>query len=193
MVEGRADLQARLRTGLRKVNAKFAHTIESRFALTVGDEFQGLLGAVDDITRILATLWRHAHPTDLRFGIGIGELETPLRSQALGMDGPCFHRARTAVERAAKEGTPVEVETGEPQAAFEIYAALFGFMRKRWTKKQRLVTDLSLSGMDGKDIAELLSIKPAAVSQHLRAAGAEYLFRASDIWLEALRRLVPEA
>lgn len=186
----RAGLQDRLGAGLRDVNAGFASEVAAEFVLTVGDEFQGLLGSTSQLDKILATLRAHAFPAELRLGLGIGILDTPLRQQALGMDGPCFHRAREAVERAESRGTPIEVEAGMPSAAMDIYAVLTGHQRSRWTRRQREVVDLSMSGMEGQEIAAYLSVSPSAVSQHLTAAGATAFRQATALWLSEAHQLM---
>ncbi len=179
----RSRLQERLQSGLRDVNAAFADQVAADFVLTVGDEFQGLLRNPDELDKLLATLRTHAFPAELRLGLGIGPLETELRPQALGMDGPCFHRARQAIERAEAHRTPIETDPGAPHASFEIYGMMVGYMRRRWTRRQREVTDLVGSGLEGQEVAAHLSITPSAVSQHLRAAGGRYLASATSIWL----------
>ncbi|MFV1858453.1 MAG: SatD family protein [Anaerolineales bacterium] len=178
----RSDLQDRLGGGLRDVNAAFDDTIAAEFVLTVGDEFQGLLSAASALDLILATLRTHAFAAELRFGIGVGPLETALRSQAIGMDGRCFHNARQAIERAAERRTPVEVQAEGPEAPFEIYSLLYEVIRSRWTTRQREVVDLSASGLEGREVAAYLSITPSAVSQHLKAAGAKELRAATVEW-----------
>jgi len=183
----RGELQSRLQQALGQVNERFAGVVASRFVLTLGDEFQGLLLSPDDLQHILGLLWASAHPEELRFGLGLGRLDTPLQPQALGMDGPCFHHARAAVERAERLKTPVEVEAGWPVQAFAIYAMLWGHIRSRLTNKQRRVADLSMSGLEGVEIASRLSISPSAVSQHLRAAGWAALEPATAAWVEAIR------
>ncbi|HJX40039.1 MAG TPA: hypothetical protein VJ345_01155, partial [Anaerolineales bacterium] len=70
---------------------------------------------------------------------------------------------------------------------FAIYALLWGHIRSRWTNKQRRVADLSMSGLEGVEIASRLSISPSAVSQHLRAAGWAALEPATAAWVEAIR------
>jgi hypothetical protein len=188
----RAGLQDRLGAGLRDVNAGFESQVAAAFVLTVGDEFQGLLGSTMQLDKVLATLRAHAFPAELRLGLGMGELDTALRAQALGMDGPCFHRAREAVERAAARKTPIEVEAGDPSSAMEIYAVLSGHQRSRWTRRQREVVDLSMSGMEGQEIAAYLSVSPSAVSQHLTAAGAAAFRRATAVWLRETTRLLED-
>jgi DNA-binding NarL/FixJ family response regulator len=187
-VEDRAGLQDELRSVLNEVNTLFASTIAADFLLTIGDEFQGLLCSPDDVVQLLSKVRAAVHPVELRFGLGVGKLDTALRKQALGMDGSCFHRARTAIERAAKRRTPVEVETDSGDVVFSVYGLLYGGLRHRWTKRQRQVVDLSMSGMAGKDIAAYLSITPSAVSQHLHKAESNAVFAATQYWLGALSK-----
>ncbi len=43
------------------------------------------------------------HPLAIASGIGAGAVSTPLRERSSQMDGPCFHRSRSAID-AAKQG-----------------------------------------------------------------------------------------
>src|SRR3990172_1671185 len=92
-ITDRGAFQKRLARAIASVNKRFAQTIASKLVLTVGDEFQGLLASEDQIVAMLASLRSGIHPVELRFGIGVGEISTPLRPEALGMDGGCFHHA----------------------------------------------------------------------------------------------------
>jgi len=189
-VADRASLQARLAHALSRLNADAPADLAARFVLTVGDEFQGLLGSAERLVPILSALRTAAHPDELRFGLGIGQLATPLQPDAIGMDGPCFHRARAAIERADARGTTVEVESGAPLAAFGVYAILYSALRAGWTERQRQVLDLALAGMSGKDIAAGLGISPSAVSQHLTAANHDAVAAATSLWLERINDML---
>jgi len=181
-VEDREQLQQRLRQSLRGVNDTFSGEIVSEFVLTTGDEFQGLLCRLEGLVRILRTLRVGLHPQEVRFGLGLGVLDTQLQPQAIGMDGPCFHRARDAIERAAARGTPLEMNVGSQQPALEIYSLLYGELRRGWTLKQREVVDLAAQGLEGVEIAHKLQISPSAVSQHLHAAGFPAISEATRVW-----------
>lgn len=185
-ITNRGPFQRRLARAITSINKSFTRTIAARFVLTVGDEFQGLLASADQIVAILASLRSAVHPVELRFGIGVGQISTPLRPEALGMDGPCFHFARAALQRAASRGTPVEVEAGKLQEPFTIYALLYGALRGLWTERQREVIDLAMSGLEGKKIASRLSISPPAVTQHLGAARWKGIEEATRTWQQAL-------
>lgn len=182
----RAALQSRLSGTLERLNDVFRRELASGFVLTVGDEFQGLLASGAGLTRLLSQLRTAAHPEGLRFGLGIGPLSTPLRQPAIGMDGPCFHRARAAIERAAAEATAVEVESAGPAPAFAIFASLEAALRTGWTDRQRQVLDLAMTGQSGRSIARSLGISPSAVSQHLHAADHDRIAAASAAWESAV-------
>lgn len=188
-VENRGILQDQLNQAIDRVNKQFKELLAAGFVLTIGDEFQGLLNQARGVNAILAEFRAAVHPVELRFGIGIGRLDTPLEAVALGMDGPCFHRARKAIERADARGTPIEVEAAVDRPSLHIYSLLYAGLRKRWTTRQRQVLDLAMSGITGKAIGAQLGITPSAVSQHLRAAEAEIVTEATGYWIELLEGL----
>jgi hypothetical protein len=185
----RGEFQQQFRRSISRVNEEFSSLIASDFVLTIGDEFQGLLISADRISELLAVMRSGVHPIEQRVGIGIGVLDTAKEPVAIGMDGPCFHRARDAIELAKSSGTSIEVVSGHADEKFRIYALLYSNLRKRWTARQRQVFDLALTGMAGKAIAKQLGITPSAVSQHLNAAGAEAIFDATRIWVELLTKM----
>lgn len=186
-VADRAGLQQRIEAAIRDVNGRYQDRIAASFVLTVGDEFQGLLTTAGGLARIMATLRVAAFPASLRYGIGVGTLTTPLQPQAIGMDGPCFHRARAAIEQAEQAATRVEVEAPSGGAAFMIYATLSSAVRRQWTDRQRQVHELAMSGETGKSIAARLGVSPSAVSQHLKAANHDAVEAASRVWESSIQ------
>lgn len=186
-VQDRKELQRRLRKAIDLVNERFSAGIASHFVLTIGDEFQGLLHSVKEIDRLMALFRSIVHPVELRMGLGVGRLDTTLEPIALGMDGPCFHRARAAIEQAERRATLIEVVAEAEEACFGIYSLLYAGLRYGWTERQQQVVDLTMGGMSGKSIAAELGITPSAVSQHLRAAEAEMVLEATHIWTLALQ------
>ena len=82
IVQERFDLQKQLETTLQKINELFKDSLASAFTLTLGDEFQALLKVDAPIFQIIDTLRSELKPTQLRFGIGLGEIVT---DQPIGM------------------------------------------------------------------------------------------------------------
>lgn len=65
---------------LEELNTAYRDTIASRFIITFGDEFQGLLSAADHVLDMIQLIQIRMYPVAIRFGIGIGELSTPIQS-----------------------------------------------------------------------------------------------------------------
>jgi len=189
--QDRPALQLKLAQALEAANVRYPQAIAAGFTLTVGDEFQGLLHTSDPLLQLLAGLRSAVHPVELRFGLGAGPLSTPLQPVALGMDGPCFHRARQAIERAEASATPIEVDPGAP--ALTIYSQLYGALRLRWTERQRQVHDLAAGGLAGKQIAQQLGITASAISQHLQASDRNRLEVAEAQWLTTVGQILSKA
>jgi len=185
-IQDRNEFQQRLRSSISRINLEFSAHIASHFMLTIGDEFQGLLKSPETLPQLLAVIRSEIHPIEQRVGIGIGSLDTKLEPVSIGMDGPCFHRARDAIERAKSFETLIEVESGRATESFQIYSLLYSNLRRRWTPRQRQVFDLAIIGMTGNMIAYQLRITPSAISQHLSSIGADAVLDATLIWRNCL-------
>jgi hypothetical protein len=177
----RTQLQSGLRDSLQEVNRRWRRVIAARFAVTLGDQFQGLLtgaGALWEITHWL----RVAVPqVDWVMAAGRGPIHTPLARVAPEVDGPCFHRAREALETARRRrfllafggfGRGLEGLT-------EYYSALYW----GWTPRQRRTASV-LRMVAPAEAAEVLGIGRSAVS-HLARRMAWRLVAAGD---EAFRQ-----
>src|SRR3972149_4846269 len=97
----RTQLQSGLRDSLQEVNRRWRRVIAARFAVTLGDQFQGLLtgaGALWEITHWL----RVAVPqVDWVMAAGRGPIHTPLARGAPEGGGPRLPPARVAPAGAA--------------------------------------------------------------------------------------------
>ena len=90
-VQERFDLQKQLEKTLQKINELFKDYLASSFTLTLGDEFQALLKMNAPVFQIIDTLRSELKPTQLRFGIGLGEIVTDIDPlQSIGADGPAY-------------------------------------------------------------------------------------------------------
>ncbi len=114
LLENRKEVQLRLQEVLERLNENYKEEIVSRFLITLGDEFQGLLCSGKAVLDMINEIRMEMYPVRLRFGIGFGQITTDIRTEmALGADGPGYYRAREAVEllkEREKKNRPVLAE-----------------------------------------------------------------------------------
>lgn len=170
--EERADVQRRLESGLAAVNGEFGRVLASRFVVTLGDEFQGLLSQPSAVVDVLLRLEEELQGIPVRYGLGWGGLTTELRELALGMDGPCFHRARDALERGKRDDRWVTVSGfgNEEDAVLNGILWLMGEVRARWTDIQAGTVAQVRRARSQKEVAAARGVTASTVSEALRAA-----------------------
>lgn len=167
--------------------------VAAELLLTLGDEFQGLFeasaaGAEALALALEAALGAVAGEAEgpggapVRFGLGVGALTTERKARALGMDGPCFHRAREALEAARRSGDACRLlHRGAPhEAVWSLLATAWLEAMAGWTDAQREAAALAREGLSGKAIAGRLGVTPGAVSQRLKAARYAFVERARE-------------
>ncbi len=97
-IEDRSNMQDSFEEILNSINSTYSSTIEAKFTITIGDEFQGLLKEPYHLFNIIDKIKMKLYPTQVRFGIGIGKMATEIKSYAIGSDGPAYHVAREAID-----------------------------------------------------------------------------------------------
>lgn len=108
-ISNRDQVQDQLQKILKKVNNDYQKQISANFAITLGDEFQGLLRTGDNALAIIQEIEFAIHPVKIRFGIGMGEVRTEInRNKSHEIDGPAYHRARKMIDRLKKTATGYE-------------------------------------------------------------------------------------
>jgi hypothetical protein len=202
MVHSRA-LSARARSAAQTdfaklialLNRRFRRSIASRFVITLGDEFQGLLTEPHAIPDIVWTVETEYRQREIRLGIGYGKLHTPIQPVALNVDGPVLHNARAAITLARRRKLlgGVFEGFGEHDVVLTGFAQALRYVRQRMTVRQHRVVDLLRAGDTQLEAAEKLDISKQAVSNHSIAAGWE-AYRAAEIgWRTALDLAVRRA
>ena len=184
LLENRKEVQTHMQTILEQVNEKYEEYIASRFLITLGDEFQGLLYTGENVLHIISEIRMQLYPVHLRFGIGFGQITTDIRAEmALGADGPGYYRAREAIERLKereKKNRPVPAELcfkmGEQNRRTEIMLNtifnLIYVIEKNWTKRQReIIWDMLLYEDGQQNTARRLNISQPTVQKALAAGG----------------------
>ena len=194
----RGDLQERLAAFFAEIRPDTAPGLAAHPLITLGDEFQALFHAdgpgIDSLLRLIPATVELVRPTAVRFGLGIGGLTTALQDQALGMDGPCFHRARAALDRARDTDLLCQIEAGD-HALETLWSTLASYaLRQRlaWTAPQRQAIGLYEQVGAWNKVASTLGVSAGAVSLRHQAAGWS-LYRAAWSALDdGLKRAVAD-
>lgn len=200
--DARASLQSRLQHYFSSLPAGPGTGIVARPMITLGDEFQGLFSSCSDPGGVLAFLTgvqELLRPTRVRFGIGIGALSTALRETAIGMDGPCFHRAREAITASRKKEWFCTVRGGSPLTADMLTLILSEMLhtRNEWSDEQREAIHAYLA-MPGDErswsgVAERLDRSPSAITQRQQAARWAVVRRMEEVSRRALGQMEAQA
>lgn len=171
-VADRAAVQRRMLETVEALNARYADDLVAPLAVSRGDEVQGLFARRDAVVPVIVELADALHPVEWCCGVGWGGLSTPLGAEVVRLDGPAFHGARAALERAQGGGRWLAVE-GIGSAAGQALESLFALMqalRHRWTDRQ-LEFIRAARGALQKDVAARFDVSPSTVSESLKAAG----------------------
>ncbi|HEY5557943.1 SatD family protein [Acetobacterium sp.] len=176
----RKIVQEKLENVLEQINNNFKENIVSKFTITLGDEFQGLLSASSISIEIIELILKELYPHAIRFGIGISDIYTKINPEkAVGADGPAYYFAREGIEKGKKNKnkTSFSVNVKTDKIDQELINALclsIDLLMSSWTEKQREVA-WKMSEIDGQQniISAELGLNPSTVTRHLRAAHYE--------------------
>ncbi|MCB1162333.1 MAG: hypothetical protein H6693_07185 [Candidatus Latescibacteria bacterium] len=184
--DARFGLQDRMQKRFSALRTAGSPGIAARPLITIGDEFQGLFANEAAGYSALLTLMRDlvelSRPVAVRFGLGLGTLSTAMRPDALGMDGPCFHNARAALEDTRKRDLLCQLRT--PGGEARLWSTLASFalrQRERWSSAQCEAILLFETGLNWKQVASELGISRSAVSLRQKAAGYALFSEAWEI------------
>ncbi len=203
-IKNRDLVQEKLKETLVQVNKKYAMDIASKFTITLGDEFQGLLLNGSNTMRILSDIEQNMYPVQLRFGLGIGQITTNINPEmAIGADGPSYYRARAAMQylkenenkrQVAVSDTRFEVEC-ENQGTITLINSILSLLtiiKTSWSDRQREVIWDMLKTQDSQvNVAKRFRIQQPTV-QKILASGRYYAYKEAldiiDNALEEIRR-----
>lgn len=188
----RESIQKHFAELIKNLNTEYRKEIASKFVITLGDEFQGLLSTSTLIPDLIWQLEENFPERELRVGIGLGTLDTALQKFAINIDGPALHVAREAIEIAKKNNILGGVFVGFRQLdeVLNGIARLLWFHRSNWTLSQRRIMGLLRKGMAQSEVAEQLKIKRQVVSKQVSASGWMPYISAERAWRIILQDFV---
>lgn len=179
----RERFQQELAVTLKRLSARHPGLV-SPYTLTLGDEFQAIYKSADRLFGDLVTLLAAVSPARARFAIGVGDLTTRINpKQAIGMDGPAFHRARDVMTELKKSHRLLRIRgsTVTRKGAFDPWPLLNHSLDlashefSRWEKNRFEILRVVL---EGKPLAELeseLGISKVAIYKNVHAGALEDL------------------
>ena len=203
MVQERFDLQKQVEKTLQKMNELFGDYLASRFTLTLGDEFQALLEVDAPVFQIVDTLRSELTPTQLRFGIGLGEIVTAIDPlQSIGADGPAYWNARAAINFVHQKNdygsTQIYFSSGKENQDFFVNALIASgeAIRSGWRDSQEeillnlLKRSVYSESFSQQDLAQSLAINPSALSKRLKSSSIRVYLRGRAAALASIQSTV---
>ena len=203
MVQERFNLQKQLEKTLRKMNELFGDYLASCFTLTLGDEFQALLKVDAPVFQIIDTLRSELSPTQLRFGIGLGEIVTAIDPlQSIGADGPAYWNARAAINLVHQKNdygnTQIYFSSGKENQDFFVNALIASgeAIRSGWRESQEeillnlLKRSVYSESFSQQDLAQSLAINPSALSKRLKSSSIRVYLRGRTAALASIQSTV---
>ncbi|MFS9025735.1 SatD family protein [Streptococcus sp. OMI870] len=202
MVQERLDLQKQVEKTLQKMNELFGDYLASRFTLTLGDEFQALLEVDAPIFQIIDTLRLELNPTQLRFGIGLGEIVTDIDPlQSIGADGPAYWNARAAINLVHQKNdygnTQIYFSSGKENQDFFVNSLIASgeAIRSGWRDSQEeillnlLKRSVYSETFSQQDLAQSLGLNPSALSKRLKSSSIRVYLRGRAATLDCIQNL----
>ena len=202
IVQERFDLQKQLEKTLQTMNELFGEFLASSFTLTLGDEFQALLKVDAPVFQIIDTLRSELTPTQLRFGIGLGEILTDIDPlQSIGADGPAYWNARAAINLVHQKNdygnTQIYFSSGKEKQDFFVNALIASgeAIRSGWRGSQEeILLDLLKrcvysENFSQQDLAQSLAINPSALSKRLKSSSIRVYLRGRAAALASIQSL----
>lgn len=178
-VNNRAELQEAIQAAFDQVDSKYPNMIQSKFTLTLGDEFQALLKPSKDIFKLLEEL-DHLIPVPFRYGLGYGTLSTDFDTEvSIGADGPAYWYAREAIETihdqnwSGKTNGYIITKDEVFDQTLNNLILLSDTLKDGWTALQKetfyalLKEDIYSNDFSQKDFADSLGITASSLSKRL--------------------------
>jgi hypothetical protein len=134
--DARYEGQLFIKSAISQINENLKDCIEAPFTITRGDEFQGVLNNSGYIMPVLLEFERLLFPLNLRYGVGVGQIHRMGSDLPLEMDGPAFHRASEALQRAKKKKKQMIFKSEQDQTDLLVNTVfmLMYSIKSRWNQ-----------------------------------------------------------
>ena len=185
-ISDRYRTQQVLQEELHRINLRYQASLASKFTVTLGDEFQGLIKNSHGLLRLLDEISFALLPIRLRFGIGIGTLNTEIDpTTSLGADGPAYWKAREAIDFVHKYNDYgranvhlMAANHHESIGLINEILKLTAFQMSGWRDSQlevyrRILSEgiLDPDSIKHREMAEQMGISPSALTRRFESSG----------------------
>lgn len=167
----REKLQVRLKALFGEIGDS-GGSLVSPYTITLGDEFQAVYRSADHFFRHIWFLMSSLYPVEVRWSAAVDGISTSInREQAIGMDGPAFHRARDGMEILKRENLLFHISTDD--AAFD--GMVNNALRiitpqvRSWKLNRIKILHTLYEGQEVKETARSLGISEVAVYKNINA------------------------
>lgn len=165
-------LRPRLLEALEKVNARHHDALAVPFAITLGDEVQGLVSNPANAPRVVHDLRLQLSPLKCRVGVGIGSIVSDFAKSTTQMEGLAFSLSREALDQMKKakgRATGYRMENGLIEETANTIALLTDVIQSRWTDRQWEAVQLYSELGDMASVAKKLDMSAQGVEHRLRS------------------------
>ncbi len=182
-IDDRKVIQQKFKKVLADINVKYSEDIASKFTITLGDGFQGLLKSRKNIMKIICEIEMAMTPIELRFGIGIGNISTDINlDNSSEIDGSAYHRARKMIkeieskkfqytERHSSIMICSEENNIEIDELLNSILSVCTALKSKWTDRQKEIIYAYLSNDENQyKTADILNIGQPSVNKALSKA-----------------------
>ncbi|MBI2428370.1 MAG: hypothetical protein HYV29_06165 [Ignavibacteriales bacterium] len=170
-LERRGAVQKKFEAAIDTINKEYKDEIASKFLITIGDEFQGILKSPAESHRLVRSFQELMNGISFAFGIGVGTLSTELNPvSAIGMDGECFHHARSALQAAKSGGQEVLFSFNDPAVPLlNVVTGEWESRRRKLGETVQKIMELHKSGKSQMEIASVLKVSQQFVSKSVNS------------------------
>lgn len=178
-VTNRSQLQETINHAFETIHKLYPDLVQSKFTLTLGDEFQALLTPSKTIFKLLDHL-EMLIPVSFRFGLGYGTLTTDFNKDvSIGADGLAYWHAREAIDIihdknwSGKTKGYVVTKDDKFDRTINNLLLLSDTLKDEWTDLQRktfeqmLNKEIYTDDFNQKEFADELGISASSLSKRL--------------------------
>lgn len=195
-VEGkeREKLQQKLEDTLDELN-KEGKGVLSPYTVTLGDEFQAVFEKADAVFVHILKIMAAMHPIKVRFSLSVGEISTPVNTeQAIGMDGPAFHKAREGIDKLKESDFLFRISTeNDEDLTLKIINNSLKLLSKQilsWNKNRIIILHMLKEGYDYKEIIKTLDISRTAFYKNKDAGLLDVIDELSENMAEVINKKI---